>query len=412
MKLAIVKPIYKGKIKSEIVNYRPVSLLIVISKILEKIVNIRIVKFLQKYKVLTESQYGFRYHRSTTDAMLDFTGNVLENINRGFYTISLFLDMSKAFDSISHATLFRKLEFYGIRGNVLAWFRSYLLNRQIKVKYRNVLSETYEMTYGTPQGSVLGPLMYIILANDLGKILKCCNCVTFADDTTVFASGNNLKFLYKKVNSDLDRLTEWFDSNSLTLNIDKSKYIIFRPKRKKEINFKGRIMAGGKEISRVENIKFLGIIIDEFLDWNQQLKHILIKMIAGNYSLNMIKNTLTTEIKIMLYYSNVQSHINYALSVWGPMIKLSDLKRLKIQQNKSIRLIFKVGRRARLSELYKKAHLLMVEDMIELELLKISYRYINSILPVRISNLFDIGNHNYFKKQKLFKGTSSYNRTV
>ena len=109
------------------------------------------------------------------------------------------------------------------------------------------------MTYGTPQGSVLGPLMYIILANDLVKILKCCNCVTFADDTTVFALGNNLKFLYKKVNSDLDRLTEWFDSNSLTLNIEKSKYIIFRPTRKKVINFKCRIMVGGKEISRVEN---------------------------------------------------------------------------------------------------------------------------------------------------------------
>ena len=290
-KTAEIRPLKKTKNPEKTSDYRPISLLHHLGKIAEEVILQRLQSSLGDK--LDKNQYAYQRNLSTTDALLDVIHNWCLELDdlKTSHVSSAFVDMSKAFDSISHATLFRKLEFYGIRGNVLAWFKSYLLNRQIKVKYRNVLSETYEMTYGTPQGSVLGPLMYIILANDLVKILRCCNCVTFADDTMVFASGSNRRVFYLKVNSDLYRLTEWFDSNYLTLNIDKSKYIIFRPRRKKELNFKGSIRVGGKEISRVENIKFLGIIVDEFLDWNQQLKHILIKMIAGNYSLNMIKNS-------------------------------------------------------------------------------------------------------------------------
>ena len=394
MKLAIVKPLFKGKSRTEIINYRPVSLLPVLSKILEKIVNVRIVKFLQRHKVFYEGQYGFRHGRSTTDTIIDFTGNILENFNKGHYTIALFLDMSKAFDSISHDTLLKKLEFYGIRGNVLSWFRSYLLNRSLKVRYREVLSTCHEMTYGTPQGSVLGPLLYIILANDLAKCLTFCGCVTFADDTTIFASGNNLRFLYKKVNADLKQLSNWFDSNSLTLNLDKSKYILFRPKRK-EINYNGEIELGGKVILKVSHIKFLGITLDEYLEWEFQFKQVLTKMIAGNYSLNMVKNLLPPRSKLLVYFANVHSHLNYAISAWGPMLKARDLKKLKTQQNKSIRLIYNIGKRTRLLPLYKKANILMISDLINLSLLKISYRYINGILPVRIANLFNLSNHQH-----------------
>ena len=394
MKLAIIKPLYKGKCKFEIINYRPVCLLPVISKILEKIVNNRIVKFLKKYKILYEGQYGFRAGRSTTDAILDFTGNILENLNLGHCTISIFLDMSKAFDSIKHETLFKKLEYYGIRGNVLKWFKSYLSDRFIKVKYNTTLSEKYKISYGTPQGSVLGPLMYIILANDLVKCLKFCSCTTFADDTTIFASGNNLKYLFKKVNADLKRLGEWFASNSLTLNVDKSKFIIFKPKRKVITN-NAILQLGGKNIERVKSIKFLGVIIDESLDWTLQVKHVLTKMIAGNYSLQMIKNILPPSTKLLIYFANIHSHLSYALSVWGPMLKVGQLNRLKTQQNKSIRLIFNLGNRTRLTEHYRKGNLLIVQDLINLALLKISHRYINGKLPVRISNLFDIPTHEY-----------------
>ena len=399
MKLSIVKPLYKGKDKTEIVNYRPICLLPVISKILEKIVNNRIVKFLIKNKVLYEGQYGFRSNRSTTDAILDFTGNILDSLNKGQYVLSLFLDMSKAFDSISHHTLYKKLEFYGIRGNVLLWFKSYLSDRFIKVKVNNTLSEKYLMTYGTPQGSVLGPLMYLILANDLVKTLKFSNCVTFADDTTIFASGSNLKFLYHKVNEDLKLVTDWFDSNSLTLNAEKTKYILFRSKRK-EVNYNGVIRLGRSVITRVTDIKFLGVKIDEYLEWENQVKHILTRMIAGNYSLSMVKNMLPVKSKLLIYHSNVSSHLNYALSTWGPMLKERDIKKIQIQQNKSIRQIFNLKKRERLSQFYKSGNILKVEHLTELALVKISYRYMNDLLSKRIVNLFELGNHDYHTRNR------------
>ena len=346
--------------------------------------------------MLYQGQYGYLSNRSTIDAMLDFTGNILDNINKGHYVLSLFLDMSKAFDSISHRTLFKKLEFYGIRGNVLLWFKSYLSNRYIKVKVKNIESDSYLMTYGTPQGSVLGPLMYLILANDLVKSLKFCNCVTFADDTTVFASGNNLKFLFRKVNEDLKLLSDWFDSNSLTLNVEKSKYIIFRSKRKHmDQNDIKKIRLGDREVMRVSDIKFLGVTIDEFLEWEKQAKYVMSKMIAGNYSLCMVKNMLPVKSKLLIYNSNVNSHLNYGLSVWGPMLKDKDIKKIQVQQNKSIRNIFNVKARVRLNEFYKRGNILKVRDQIDLSLLKISFRYMNNLLPVRIVNLFELGNHEY-----------------
>ena len=307
--------------------------------------------------------------------------------------------MSKAFDSINHQTLFKKLEFYGIRGNVLSWFKSYLLDRFIKVKIRNTVSNSYVMSYGTSQGSVLGPLMYLILANDLVKSLKISNCISFADDTTVFASGNNLKFLYCKINEDLKCLSDWFDSNSLTLNIDKSKNILFCSKRK-EVNYTGAIKLSGKEISRVKSIKFLGVLIDEYLEWNDQVKSVLLKMVAGNYSLSMIKNILPVKSRLLIYNSNVYTHVNYALSAWGPLLKIKDVKRLQVQQNKSVRQIFNLSRRTNLAEFYKKGKILKINGLIELALLKISYRYINELLPKRILNLYNLANHEYHTRNR------------
>ena len=198
MKLAIIRPLYKTKDIHEICNYRPISLLPVISKILEKLVSIRLVKFFTKHKILYEGQYGFRRQRNTTDAIMDLTGNILHSFNKGMFTIGIFLDMTKAFDSIKHETLLYKLQNYGIRGTVFNWLKSYLSNRKLQVKFKNTLSDQYTVDFGIPQGSVLGPLLYIVLANDLIKCLKFCSCVSFADDTTVFASGRNIKFLFKK----------------------------------------------------------------------------------------------------------------------------------------------------------------------------------------------------------------------
>ena len=394
MKVAVVKPIYKAKSKMDIANYRPISLLTVTSKILEKIVNDRLINFLQKHSVLYEGQYGFRKQRSTSDAILDLTGNILEGFNKKMYTVALFLDMTKAFDTIDHNKLFRKLEMYGFRGTTLNWLKSYLTDRNLKVIFKGILSKKYPVTFGTPQGSVLGPLLYIILANDLPKCLKFCSSIMFADDTTIFISGSNLKSLYKKMNADLKRLSQWFDYNSLSLNIEKSNYVIFKCKNK-ITDYHEKIEVGGKEVKRASNVKFLGVYIDEHLDWNIHIKNLLLKMTMGLYSINMTKNLLPYFSKRLLYLSNIESHLTYGISAWGPMLSSANLKKLKVQQNKAVRALLNISKRSRILPAYKKANVMTLEDLIETSLVKISYRFVNDTLPYRIVNLFELPVHMY-----------------
>lgn len=170
--------------------------------------------------------------------------------------------------------------------------------------FKDVLSQKYKVKYGTPQGSVLGPLLYILLTNDMPKVLKFCKCIMFADDTTICLSGNNLNLALRKVNEDLQHLMKWFNINSLSLNIEKSCYIIFNNSRKGDFNWK--IKADDKEIKRVSDTKFLGVYIDEFLNWNKHVHHLSMKVSSGIYSLNMGKNMIPNrleEINVLFKHS-------------------------------------------------------------------------------------------------------------
>ena len=394
MKMAIVKPLYKAKSRSDISNYRPISLLPVISKVLERLVHIRLMKFLERNKLLYEGQYGFRKGRSTSDAILDLTGNILDGFNKGMYTLGLFLDMTKAFDSINHQLLFDKLQSCGIRGTPLNWIKSYLENRSLQVKLNNVLSDNFPVSFGTPQGSVLGPLLYILFANDLPKYLKFASSIMFADDTTIYISGKNLKFLYRKMNDDLKRISQWFTKNSLTLNVDKSFYVLFKTK-KKLVNYHGNIIMGGTSVKQADSVKFLGVHIDQHLDWNTHCQHLLTKLTMGTYSLFMTKKMLPYFSKRLIYLTNVECHLLYGISAWGPMLTKRNLKKLMVKQNNAIRAVSNIKRRVRIEPYYKIGKFLKLEDLIEISMVKISYRYVNDTLPQRIVNIFEFRNHNY-----------------
>ena len=205
MKLAEVIPIYKMKGKTDMLNsYRPVSLLPVISKILEKLVQKRINHFLQKKMLLFDSQFGFRSKHSTIDAILEFIGKVIKGFDKGDKTLAVFLDLSKAFDTLPHETLLKKLENFGIRGKALQWFRSYLSDRRMYVSFNGIKSELLPSgNFGVPQGSVLGPLCFILATNDLSLTLKKCKCILFADDTTVYITNKNLRYLKESMKHDL-----------------------------------------------------------------------------------------------------------------------------------------------------------------------------------------------------------------
>ena len=214
MKKADIVPLHKNKDKQDCSNYRPISLLITISKLLEKVMYSRVYRFLENTDQIYPSQYGFRTSHSCKNAISKLISTVIKGKEQGLYTVSLFLDLSKAFDSIEHSMMLKKLETYGIRGNALDWFRSYPSNRQIRTKYLIESSRKVELldyqpiNFGAPQGSCLGPLLFLIFTNDLHKQLHHCSSILFADDTTLYKSHRNLVYLQWCIQDDMNRLMQ------------------------------------------------------------------------------------------------------------------------------------------------------------------------------------------------------------
>ena len=312
MKLAKVIPIFKSKIKTDMGNYRPISLLPSISKILEKIVHQRMYKFLCNQGILFPNQYGFRPKHSTIDAVTKFTSDLMLSLDKKYSTLAVFLDLSKAFDTIDHHILLKKLEHYGVRGIALEWFRNYLSNRTQYVSYRGAQSSLQNITCGVPQGSVLGPLLFIIYTNYLPNSLSYSKCILFADDTTLYHTHSNEKTLQQNIEDDLQVLTEWFYSNKLSLNVQKIHFLIFRPR-----NMIISEDLGVHNIDRVNYVTFFGIYIDDKLEWGEHIQHISKKISSGSYAISKSKRLLSLENLKLLYYSLVHSHLNYGTILWG-----------------------------------------------------------------------------------------------
>ena len=216
MKLAEVIPLHKGKAKDLEANYRPISLLLTISKILEKVMYNRIYDFLTETSQIYQSQYSFRRRHSCEHAIGELVGEVIKNLENMKFTATIYLDLSKAFDTLEHSTLLSKLEIYGIRGMTLQWFKNYLADRKLLVKCttsRNcppVKSDTYNIEYGTAQGSCLGPLLFLIFCNDMHLNLTYLHCIQFADDTTLYLGHTDTRFLNCCIEHDLTILQDWF----------------------------------------------------------------------------------------------------------------------------------------------------------------------------------------------------------
>ena len=203
------------------------------SKVIEKIVYKRTYNFLNESGQLYTSQYGFRSGNSCQDAVAELVGEITRNKDMGLHTIGVFLDLSKAFDTLEHQVLLDKLSKYGIRGTPLDWFRSYLTGRKLRVKcmiestQKQEYSDYCDVEYGTPQGSCLGPLLFLVFVNDLHRNLELCYDIQFADDTTIYKGHRNMRYLKWCIETDLKNVSDWFRANKLTLNVSKSVYMIF-----------------------------------------------------------------------------------------------------------------------------------------------------------------------------------------
>ena len=213
-------------------NYRPVSLLCILSKVFEKVMYSRLSSFLERNKILLNNQFGFRKHNSAHMALMILLDKIVKALENGDNVIGIYLDFSKAFDTVDHGTLLLKLEHNGVRGSALKWFKTYLSDRQQYVTYNGVSSQLKNINCGVPQGSVLGPLLFLLYITDLSNVCKCTMPLFFADDTNLFINGSNINELESLINSELAEIAKWLKVKKLSLNINKTHYMIFTTKEK------------------------------------------------------------------------------------------------------------------------------------------------------------------------------------
>ena len=285
LNVSSVIPIFKKDSKLIVANYRTMSLLSNINKILEKLMFTRLYSFLESNKCIYDLQFGFRKKHSTNHALLNMTQQIKEAMDKGNIAIGVFVDFQKAFDTVNHKILLSKLEHYGIRGIANSWFSSYLSNRQQYVSIGGINSETKPIMHGVPQGSVLGPLLFLVYINDLHACIHFSTTRHFADDTNLLYIIDRLKIRNRnptrKLNIDLKSLNQWLIANKISLNATKTELIYFRDKR--TVIPKTKIKLNGITLEETTHIKYVGIIFDKHLTFRKHIKLVNARLKRTNF---------------------------------------------------------------------------------------------------------------------------------
>jgi hypothetical protein len=382
LKVARVIPIFKAGRRDIIANYRPISTLHFLSKVFEKIVFNRMVAFFNKFDVISAHQFGFRRGRSTGDALLRYTDAIYEALNCGKSVVSVLLDLSKAFDTVDHDILLNKLSKVGIRGCSLQWFKSYLTNRVQYVEVNGTQSTSLPINIGVPQGSILGPLLFLVYINDMSKCSDKLSFVHFADDTTVFLSGVNVADIIPAINRELVKVDSWLCSNKLSLNLDKTVYMVHTNKLK---NSDDQVIIRNKVVCHVDKSKFLGIIVDNKLKFKDHVSEVCSKMSKTCGILRRLGSIVPSHVLKSVYLSLVYPYIIYGVEVWGDCCK-TKLSRLCSIQDQCVRL---VGSRipGELCEKYKQLNFISYHSV---------YKYFTTM---KFFQYFVLNRSNYFQNR-------------
>ena len=354
--------------------------------------NIKFV-FNQLYQYFTDndliftSQYGFRKLHSTEFASIELVDRISQYMDSGKLPLSIFLDLSKAFDTLDHSILLSKLRFYGVSNTPLKWFQSYLQNRQQFVEFDGTCSDTTFLNTGVPRGSILGPLLFLIYMNDIHTASNKFDMILYADDTNLISplcsfnlslscNKSEVEHMSQQINTELRNIQEWLNINKLSLNVSKTKYMIFHHYQRNITNIIPTLKINFEPIERVMEFNFLGLTIDEHLSWKPHIQKISNKIARTLGIMCRLKNFLPTHVLRILCNSMILTHLQYSILSWG------------FKQKRAVRIISNSKCNSHTDPIFKKLNLLKLKDLFELNVLNLFYKYKNNILPFYVSHMF------------------------
>ncbi|KAG7296291.1 hypothetical protein JYU34_021418 [Plutella xylostella] len=377
-KTAVVTPIHKAGDKKTPSNYRPISLLSVFSKLLEKIVNLRLVKFLEANNLLSPVQFGFRQGKSTEDAASSLISSVSSRLDEGQHCIGVFLDLAKAFDTVSIKILLKKMECLGIRGHTLNWFESYLTNRYQRTKCNDLLSDAMPVNFGVPQGSILGPTLFLIYINELGPTLSSswnAQVICYADDTALLFYEKTWEATLLSAERGLSEVSNWLNSNLLTLNTTKTKFLCFHKTSASKPKFILQSLkihstkcinrsqhCDCQSITRVDSLRYLGIIIDEKLSFSQHITALSNRARKLINIMRLLRNSADLQILKNVYTALCESVLSYCIPCWGGSTK-SQMITIERAQRSILKVMHKKPRRFSTFRLFQESGVLSIRQL-------------------------------------------------
>ena len=394
-KVARVMPLYKNGQRSIPGNYRPISVLPAISKIMERILYDQLYNYLTKFELLSDSQFGFRKFHSTASALLDCTNDWYVNLDRKMFNLVVLIDLKKAFDTVDHQILLNKLELYGIKGQALTLLKSYLTNRNQKCQIKNSFSSERLIKCGVPQGSILGPLFFLLYINDLPHCLNKTKPRLFADDTNLTASANSMTDLETAVNSDLENLRKWLIANKLSLNVAKTEFMLIgsKPMIKNISDSCPNVYIENIQIKQVHECKTLGVTIDQHLSWKSNTENICKKVTAGISAIRRIKPFVDQDTLILIYNTIVRPYFDYCCEVWD-VFGETQSKRLQKLQNRAARIILNISNDVDYTIALRTLGWEPLQTERKKTKARMMYKLLNKMGPKSLTNLFS------FKSEK------------
>ena len=407
LKQARIIPIFKKGNKTDPNNYRPITLLPFISKIFEKCIHSRIIDYLIEFNILAPEQYGFRPKLSTFEALNQFIEYQYDSLNKKKSCFNIFIDFRKAFDTVDHNILLTKLECYGIRGRALKLITSYLHDRSQYVSISGVSSASLTTNIGIPQGSVLGPLLFLIYINDLPLISEQFKTILFADDTTFSFQSNNLDPVNTICNTELAKFYEWSYTNKLSINTDKTSFNLVS-NLQHTINSEPQLQINGAILNKQTIVTFLGVKIDEKLNFNPQIQHVCSKLSRSIGILYKLKGNVPLNVLKTLYYALVFPYLTYCNLIWGATYE-THLKPLEILHKKIIRIITDSSYLAHTNELFYNSNILKLKDINKFLLGIHMYKKAEAIEPQPNHN---IQTRNQNLPQPMFQRLTSTQRSI